>query len=96
VLSSLAVLWTIIAFVGLFRMGGGMMGCPGCPGMMSGGMTRGMRDTAMADRGMQGMMDMMSGGWMAGMMLEITLTWVVMLGLVGIFVYLIVTARRRA
>jgi hypothetical protein len=39
---------------------------------------------------------MTGGGWMVGMMLATTLTWVVMLGLVGVFVYLIVTARRGA
>jgi hypothetical protein len=38
----------------------------------------------------------MTGEWMTGMMLEMGLTWLVMLGLVGIFVYLIVTARRTA
>jgi hypothetical protein len=36
---------------------------------------------------------MMGGGWMAGMMLQMTLTWVVILGLVGVFIYLVVTAR---
>ena len=72
ILSSLAVLWTVIALVGFLAMGG----------MMGGGM---MRDNTM-----------MGGGWMVGMMLEMTLTWVVMLGLVGVFVYLIVTARRGA
>jgi uncharacterized membrane protein len=71
-LSSLALLWTIIALVGVFAMGHG--------GMMGGG--------AMGENGM------MRGGWMGGMMLHMTLTWVVMLGLVGVFVYLEVSARR--
>ena len=63
ILSSLAVLWTVIALVGWFTIG--------CCGMMH-------------------------GGWMAGMMVELTLTWLVMLGLVGVFVYLVITARRTA
>ena len=67
ILSSLAVLWTVIAVVGFLAMGGMMGGC-----------------------------GTMGGGWMVGMMLATTLTWVVMLGLVGVFVYLIVTARRGA
>lgn len=79
ILSSLAVLWTVIALVGWFTIG--------CCGMMGhGGMMRG---------GMQGG-GMMHGGWMAGMMVELTLTWLVMLGLVGVFVYLVITARRTA
>jgi hypothetical protein len=82
ILSSLAVLWTVIALVGFLAMGG----------MMGGGM---MRDNTMMG-GMMGDSGMMGGGWMVGMMLEMTLTWVVMLGLVGVFVYLIVTARRGA
>jgi len=72
ILSSLAVLWTIIALVGLATMGHG--------GMMGGGV--------MGESGM------MRGGWMGGMMLHMTLTWVVMLGLVGVFVYLLVSVRR--
>jgi hypothetical protein len=69
-LSSLAVLWTISAVIGLARMGV----------MMDGGM--------MWAREMGGTMN----GMMMGMMLHIVLTWVVMLGLVGIFIYLVATA----
>jgi hypothetical protein len=79
ILSSLAVLWTVIALVGWVTMG--------CCGMMGhGGMMRGMRDGGM----------MMQGGWMAGMMLHMMVTWLVMLGLVGLFIYLVITARRMA
>ena len=79
VLSSLAVLWTALAVIGLVGMGammhGGMMGA-----QEPGGTTDGM----------------MGGGMMGGMMLYMGLTWIVMLGLVGVFIYLIVTAGRRA
>jgi uncharacterized membrane protein len=79
VLSSLAVLWTALAVIGLVGMGammhGGMMGA-----QAPGGTTDGM----------------MGGGMMGGMMLYMGLTWIVMLGLVGVFIYLIVTAGRRA
>ncbi len=68
-LSSLAVLWTLLALVGWFSMGG-MMG-------------RG----SMGDGGMMGMM----GGMMGGMMLHMGLTWLVMLGLDAVFVYLLVS-----
>ncbi len=71
-LSSLAVLWTLLALVGWFSMGG-MMG-------------RG----SMGDGGMMGMM----GGMMGGMMLHMGLTWLVMLGLDAVFVYLVVSGRR--
>ena len=78
-LSSLAVLWTALAIIGLVGMGammhGGMMGA-----QAPGGTTDGM----------------MGGGMMGGMMLYMGLTWIVMLGLVGVFIYLIVTAGRRA
>ena len=37
---------------------------------------------------------MISGGMMGGMMLYMGLTWLVMLGLVGVFIYLIITAGR--
>ena len=77
VLSSLAVLWTALAVIGLVGMGammhGGMMGT-----QEPGGTTDGM----------------MGGGMMGGMMLYMGLTWIVMLGLVGVFIYLIVTAGR--
>jgi uncharacterized membrane protein len=75
VLSSLAVLWTALAVIGLVGMGA----------MMHGGM--------MGAREPGGMTDGMMGG---GMMLYMGLTWIVMLGLVGVFIYLIVTAGRRA
>lgn len=82
-LSSLAVLWTIIALVGVFTVGRG--------GMMNGGM--------MGSSGMAGGMHAsgsMGSGLVAGMMVHMALTWLVMLGLVGVFVYLAVTARRTA
>lgn len=73
VLSSLAVLWTALAAIGLVGMGammhGGMMGA-----QEPGGMTDGMMGS--------------------GMMLYMGLTWIVMLGLVGVFIYLILTAGR--
>lgn len=79
VLSSLAVLWTALAVIGLVGMGammpGGMMGA-----QAPGGTTDGM----------------MGGGMMGGMMLYMGLTWIIMLGLVGVFIYLIVTAGRHA
>jgi len=79
VLSSLAVLWTALAVIGLVGMGammhGGMMGARGPGGTMDG---------------------MMGGGMMIGMMLHMGLTWIVMLGLVGVFIYLIVTVGRHA
>ena len=79
VLSSLAVLWTVLAVIGLVGMGA----------MMHGGM-RGAREPG-------GMTDgMMGGGMMGGMMLYMGLTWIVMLGLVGVFIYLIVTVGRHA
>jgi hypothetical protein len=74
ILSSLGVLWTIVAITGLFA---GMMGCPGCAAMMRGG----------------GMMDG-SRMMMGGTMLQMILTWIVMLGLDALFVYLLVTSRR--
>jgi uncharacterized membrane protein len=79
ILSSLAVLWTSLAVIGLVGMGAmmpdGMMGARE-PGGMTGGM--------------------MSGGMMGGMMLYMGLTWLVMLGLVGVFIYVIITAGRHA
>jgi hypothetical protein len=74
ILSSLAVLWTIIAVICLAgmagTMGGGMMRPEGLGGPMNG---------------------MMGGGGMMGMMV---LTWIVMLGLVGVFISLVVMALR--
>jgi uncharacterized membrane protein len=68
ILSSLAVLWTLIAVVGMFSMVG-MMG--GSSAMMG-----------------------PQGGMMMGMMVHMGLTWIVMLGLDALFVYLLVTSRR--
>ena len=76
VLSSFAVLWTVLAVVGLVGMVSmhrGMMGGGSSDGMMNG---------------------MMAGGMMMGMMLHMALTWIVMLGLDAMFVYLIVTSWR--
>ncbi len=87
ILSSLAMLWTLLAVVGFLAMGamggGGMMG----------GMTGSMADTTMQGRGM------MSGGGMArwgtvGMMVQMVLTGILVLGLDGVFVYLVATSRR--
>lgn len=45
--------------------------------------------------GMMGQGGMMGGGMMmGGMMVHMLLTWAVMLGLVGVFLYLVATARR--
>src|SRR5438105_2650632 len=79
VLSSLAVLWTALAVIGMVGMGA----------MMHGGMM-GTREPGGTTDGMMG------NGMMVGMMLHMGLTWLVMLGLVGVFIYLIVTARRHA
>jgi uncharacterized membrane protein len=69
VLSSLAVLWTVIALVGMLSM----------VGMMGG-------SSAMMDRH-GGMM----GGMMMRMMVHMWLTWIVMLGLDLVFVYLLLS-----
>lgn len=79
VLSSLAMLWTALALVGMFSMGAMMGGMMGSGDMMGGGMMRGHA---------------MGGTMMAGMMMCMVLTWTVMLGLDALFVYLAVTARR--
>ncbi len=79
VLSSLAVLWTALAVIGMVGMGA----------MMHGGMM-GTREPGGTTDGMMG------GGMMGGMMLHMGLTWIVMLGLVGVFIYLISTAGRHA
>jgi uncharacterized membrane protein len=74
ILSSLAVLWTIIAVICLAGMAGTMGG------------------RMMRPEGMEGTMNgMMGGGVMMGMMV---LTWIVMLVLVGVFIYLVVMALR--
>lgn len=89
ILSSLAVLWTMLALIGWFTMGGMMS-----RGRM-GGMMSGMGESARMGGGMHGTMDgMMGGGMMMGMMVHRTLTWVVMLGLIGVFIYLGTTSRR--
>lgn len=83
-LSGLAVVW-VVAMLGMMGRGGGMMsgsgmcGMAGSGGMMPGGM-------------MSGGMPM--GGAMGWMMLGMAVTWLVMLGLVGMFVSLIVTLFR--
>jgi uncharacterized membrane protein len=46
--------------------------------------------------GMRGPDGMMGGALMMGMMLRMVLTWLVMLGLDGVFIYLVVTGRRHA
>ena len=79
ILSSLAVLWTALAIIGLVGMGAMMHG--------------GMMGAQEPGRTMDGMM---GGGMMGGMMLYIGLTWIVMLGLVGVFIYLIITAGHHA
>lgn len=79
ILSSLAVLWTTLAVIGLVGMGA----------MMHGGMM-GAREPGGTTTGMLG------GSMMDGMMLYMGLTWIVMLGLVGVFIYLIITAGRHA
>lgn len=76
VLSSLAVLWTLLALVGWLSMGGMQ-----CCGMMSG-------------EAMSGGMVGMTGGMMGRMMLHMALTWLVMLGLDGVFIYLLVSRGR--
>ena len=77
ILSSLAVLWTALAVIGLVGVGAMMHG--GMMGTQEPGGTTG---------------SMISGGMMGGMMLYMGLTWLVMLGLVGVFIYLIITAGR--
>jgi hypothetical protein len=64
-----------------------LVGLAGMRTMMSSGMMRpgGTGET---------MPGMMGDGMMMGMMLHMALTWIIMLGLVGVFIYLIVTARR--
>jgi len=74
ILSSLAVLWTLLALVGLFTMGTMM----GSRRMMGG----------------QGMMGGVSSMMMGGMMLSMALTWAVMLGMDGMFLWLLVSSRR--
>jgi hypothetical protein len=89
ILSSLAVLWTVgaLAMTGLMMSGAGgtcpMCGMMGQGGGASGGTTSGG--------------GMMGGGLMGGMMWMMPmmgLTWVVMLGLDAVFVYLVVSALR--
>ncbi|MGH7510009.1 MAG: hypothetical protein ACREA0_02980 [bacterium] len=75
ILSSLAVLWTIISLVGMLSMVG-MMGGSSAMIYRHGGMMGGM------------------GGMMMGAMVHLGLTWIVMLGLDGVFIYLLVTRAR--
>ena len=75
VLSSLAVIWTIMTLGSL----GGMIPTHG---MMGSETMRGMMDS-----------DMMNGGMMVGMTIYMALNAIVMIGLDGVFIYLIVTAR---
>lgn len=79
VLSSFAVLWLILTLAML----------PGMGGMMSGGM---MGEGAM-EGGMMGGGSMMGGGMM-GMMGMMAIQGIVLLGLVGIFIYLVVDSLR--
>ena len=74
-LSSLAVLWTLIALIGMFSMVG-MMG--GSSAMM----------------GQHGRMMGGTGGIMMGMMVHMGLTWIVMLGLDAVFIYLLISRAR--
>lgn len=85
ILSSLAVLWTLIALVGVFSM----VGMMGGGSMMGGGM---MDDSSMMGRhgGMMGG----TGGMVMGMMVHLALTWIVMLGLDAVFIHLLVAGGR--
>lgn len=85
ILTSLAVLWTLIALVGVFSM----VGMMGGGSMMGGGM---MDGSGMVGRhgGMMGGM----GGMMMGILVHRVLTWIVMLGLDAVFIYLLVTRGR--
>jgi len=83
ILSSLAVVWTLLTVIGLTGMVGmhrEMMGGQGAAGMMGGPM-----------RG-ETMMGTTAG--MVIMTLCMVLTPIVMLGLDGVFIYLVVTSRR--
>jgi hypothetical protein len=75
VLSSLAVIWTILTLGSL-------------SGMVP---TQGMMDSDAMNRMMGG--DMMHGGMMVGMTIYMALNAIVMLGMDGIFIYLVMTAR---
>ena len=77
ILSSLAVLWTIVTLISWTDMSA----------MMSGGMKNSIMSGGM-------MNSMMSGGMTIGMTLHVALTGIVMIGLVGVFIYLVVTVRR--
>ena len=77
VLSSFAVIWTIVtlgSLVGMIPTQGMMMGSDAMNRMMGG--------------------DTMHGGMMVGMTIYMALNAIVMLGLDGVFVYLVVTARQ--
>lgn len=110
ILSSLAVLWTVSAAVTAGTMMDSMDGsCPMCRMMSGGGMMgsgAARHGGMMADSGTsstsasmgEGMRD---GGMMAGMMegmmwmmFTVWLTWLIMLALDALFIYLVVTAVR--
>jgi uncharacterized membrane protein len=81
-------LWMLSSLAVLW-MALAVIGLVGMGTMMHGGM--------MGAQESGGTMDgMMGGGMMGGMMLYMGLTWIIMLGLVGVFIYLIITARRHA
>ena len=99
-LSSLAVLWTITTLVMMGSMAATMGACPMCrmmmtgSGMMQPGASAGADSVAMGSGMMSGAMPAMM--WM---MLSMGLSWIVMLGLDAVFIYLIIDAvrnRRRA
>ena len=83
VVSSLAVIWTVVNVVMLFAMPGG---CPMC-----------MTMTASQGGGAMEMPNgtVMGGSWMGWMMLTNALTWIVMVILDAVFVYLSATALPR-
>lgn len=84
VLSSLAVLLLVLTLAMIPAMGRMMSG-----GMMEGGMMR----EGMTDGGMMGGCGMMGGGMM-GMMGMMAIQGIVLLGLVGVFIYLVVDSFR--
>jgi uncharacterized membrane protein len=79
-------LWVLSSLAVVWTVGT-LVGLAGMRTMMSSGMMR-PGETGGTMHGMMG------DGMMMGMMLHMALTWIIMLGLVGVFIYLIVTARR--
>ena len=78
-------LWMLSSLAVLW-MALAVIGLVGMGTMMHGGM--------MGAQESGGTMDgMMGGGMMGGMMLYMGLTWIIMLGLVGVFIYLITAGR---